>query len=245
MAHFFEYRAKIDSMAVDGHNHCRPSAMLGILQEAATRAAVDLNIARESLIEEHNLFWMMARIWFRLEQPLHWNEDVLVRTWHRGSKGVAMYRDFDIFVGDQRVGESVSVWVLADVNTRKMARLTDVAALETTHGGDLRKSITVAKLKTPALTPIGARMMQYSDTDINAHVNNTRYADFACDALELHRRPADCFVQEMQMGYLAECRPGEVLELFQGENEKGLYIFGACEGQSRFETRIQFAQEEK
>ena len=26
--------------------------------------------------------------------------------------------------------------------------------------------------------------MRYSDTDINGHVNNTRYADFACDALQ-------------------------------------------------------------
>ena len=243
MATFFEYQAKIDSMAVDGHNHCRPSAMLGILQETATRAAIELNVARESLIEEHNLFWMMARIWFRMERPLHWNEDVLVRTWHRGGKGVSMYRDYDLFVGEERVGESVSVWVLADVDSRKMARLSDVAALENTHGGELCKTKKLAKLRLPALTPIGSRMMQYSDTDINAHVNNTRYADFACDALALHQRPVDCFVQEMQVGYLAECRPGDLLELLHGENENGAYVTGSCGGSLRFETKVQLRQE--
>jgi len=245
LATFYEYQAKVDSMAVDGHNHCRPSAVLELLQEAATRASVELDVARESLIEEYNLFWMMARIWLRLERPLHWNEDVLVRTWHRGSKGVAMYRDFDLFVGKEHVGESVSIWVLADVNSRKMARLGNIAALEDTHGGALRKEKSLTKLKTPPLTPIGSRMMQYSDTDINAHVNNTRYADFACDALALHKRPSDCFVQELQLGYLSECRPGDLLELLQGEDETSAYILGSCQGSTRFESRIQTAQEEK
>jgi len=245
LATFHEYQAKIDSRFVDGHNHCRPSAMLGLLQEAATLAARALNVHRDVLMRDYNLFWMIARIWVRLERPLRWNEDILVRTWHRGGKGVSMYRDFDIFVGDERVGEGVSIWVLANCDTRKVARLSDVAALESTHGGALRKAKTLAKLKTPPLAPCGSRTMQYSDTDINSHVNNTRYADFACDALALHKRPADCFVQEMQVGYLAECRPGDLLELSHGEDETGAYVLGSCEDSPRFESRILTAQEEK
>ena len=50
--------------------------------------------------------------------------------------------------------------------------------------------------------------MHYSDTDVNGHVNNTRYADFACDAVELDKLPPEQFLAEMQIGYLAECRPG-------------------------------------
>lgn len=51
--------------------------------------------------------------------------------------------------------------------------------------------------------------MHYSDTDVNGHVNNTRYADFACDAVELDRLPENQFLTEMQIGYLAECRRGD------------------------------------
>ena len=58
--------------------------------------------------------------------------------------------------------------------------------------------------------------MRYSDTDVNGHVNNTRYADFACDAVELERLPENRFLAEMQIGYLAECRPGEVLDIQVG-----------------------------
>ncbi len=31
----------------------------------------------------------------------------------------------------------------------------------------------------------GRRLLHYSDTDLNGHVNNNRYADFACDAMEI------------------------------------------------------------
>lgn len=235
---FFELNLYVDSRDVDGQNHCRPSAVLGLLQEAATQAAVELNVSREELLDQYNLFWMLARLWYRLERPLHWNETVRIKTWHRGSKGATMYRDFDLFVGGEYVGEAVSAWVLADQTTRRLARLSEIKGFEGTDGGALCKEKTLAKLKAPALTPMGKREIHYSDTDINGHVNNTRYADFACDALYLHQRPAGCFVREMQIGYLAECKPGELLTLSVGSDENGSYVFGSGDDKPRFETRI-------
>ena len=58
--------------------------------------------------------------------------------------------------------------------------------------------------------------MGYSDTDINGHVNNTRYADFVCDALRLEGLPRSRFLSELQIGYTAESRAGDVLTLEVG-----------------------------
>ena len=41
MGQFFEYEMTVDSRDVDGWGRCRPSAVLGYLQEAATLAAED------------------------------------------------------------------------------------------------------------------------------------------------------------------------------------------------------------
>ena len=38
----YETRFRVDSRDVDLFNQCRPSALLGILQEAATQAALEL-----------------------------------------------------------------------------------------------------------------------------------------------------------------------------------------------------------
>ena len=71
MGQFFEYEMTVDSRDVDGWGRCRPSAVLGYLQEAATLAAEDGGFGREKTLEYH-AFWMLARIWFRLDRPLRW-----------------------------------------------------------------------------------------------------------------------------------------------------------------------------
>ena len=187
---------------------------------------------------------MLARMWYRLERPLRWGEALTIRTWHRGAKSALMYRDFDLFVGEEQVGEAVSGWVLADLDSRKLLRLGSVAVLEGTDGGELCKTKTLNKVRLPGeMTFAERRKMRYSDTDINTHVNNTRYADFACDALEMERCPSDWYLAEMQLGYVAECRPGEEIDLLVGGEGDTRFVHGVDDqGKSRFEVRMTFAK---
>jgi len=243
MGQFFEYEMTVDSRDVDGWGRCRPSAVLGYLQEAATLAAEDGGFGREKTLEYH-AFWMLARIWFRLDRPLRWEEKVTVRTWHRGSKTALMYRDFDLLAGGVPVGEAVSAWVLAGVEDRKLLRLSQMRELEGTEGGGLCKQLTLSKLRMPGeMEERDRRRMGYSDTDINGHVNNTRYADFACDALEMEKLEAGTFLSQLQIGYLAECRPGEELRLMAGQEGETRFVRGMDEdGKSRFEAALFFGK---
>lgn len=243
MAQSYKHTTIIDSRDVDGRGQCRASALLGHMQEAATQAAEHGGFGREVIMGRHNGFWMLTRMWYQVKRPLRWGEELTVHTWHRGAKGAVSYRDYDLYVGDELVGEGVSAWVLADVNTHRLIRLTSVTEMAETHGGDLRKEKTLNKLKAPeSLQTLEQRIMRYSDTDINGHVNNTRYADFACDALRMDKLPPEQFLSEVQIGYLAECRPGEKLDILSGEYEDGrTYICGSDEdGKPRFEAAMLF-----
>ena len=242
MAPYYEHKITIDSRDVDGKGRCRPSALLGHLQEAGTLAAERGGFGREVLLSQHRAFWMLARMWYRLERPLRWSEQVTIRTWHRGAKTALMYRDFDIFVGDKWVGEAVSGWVLADMDSRKLLRLGSVAVLEGTDGGQLCKSRNLSKVRMPAEMQVAdRRKMRYSDTDINDHVNNTRYADFACDVLEMERCPEDRFLAEMQLGYVAECRASEEIDIQVGGQEETRFVQGVDgDGNVRFQVRMGF-----
>ena len=74
-------------------------------------------------------------------------------------------------------------------------------------------------------------------------MNNTRYADFACDALEMERLGPDRFLSSMQIGYLAECRPGEELLLWTKEQDSAHFVQGMDEGgKSRFEAALIFGE---
>lgn len=242
MAYSYRHTVVIDSRDTDGTGRCKASALLGHLQEAATQAAERGGFGREVLLEQHKGFWMMTRVWVRLEQPLRWGEELTVHTWHRGGKSAVSYRDYDLYVNDVHVGEGVSAWVLAHIETHKLIRLSTVDIMSRTDGGDLCKELSLSKLRCPErLTEVDRRPMRYSDTDINGHVNNTRYADFACDVLEKEMLRRERFLRELQIGYLAECRPGEVLVLETGELESGHYVRGLDEaGKPRFEAQLIF-----
>lgn len=248
MAQSYKYKTIIDSRDVDGRGQCRASALLGHMQEAATQAAEHGGFGREIIMGRHNGFWMLTRMWYRIKRPLRWNENLTVHTWHRGAKGAVSYRDYDLYVGDEWVGEGVSAWVLADADTHKLIRLSTVTEMSETHGGDLRKEKTLNKLKAPdKLEYVEQRVMRYSDTDINGHVNNTRYADFACDALRMDELPAERFLTEIQIGYLGECRPSEKLDIRSGSCEDGrIYLCGCDEsGKARFDAVILFGEKRK
>lgn len=235
------YQFIVDSRDVDGQNQLRPSALLGYLQEAAVEAAMELGVDRDTVVAKYNCFWMLARIWYRMERPLHFGEAVTVRTWHRGGHGATMYRDFDLYVEDKLVGEAVSIWVLADLDTRRLLRFSKVEECQAdTTGGALCKSIQLNNLKPPeTLEQAENRRLYYSDTDINGHVNNVHYADFACDALHMETLGQGNFVSELQVCYVSECRPGEEMELYTGRDGDAYFVLGQDhEGKSRFTARL-------
>ena len=220
---------------------CRPSAMMDFLQETATSAAVALHVSREEMLHGHGVFWMLARIWYHLDVPVYWNEELTVQTWHRGSNhGVSMYRDFDIIRDGIRIGEGVSLWVLADAETRKLRRVSELSEFVNTSGGDRCKSHMLPKLRIPiGLNKAGERQLWYSDCDVNGHVNNVHYADYACDAVHLEQEGSGHFISEVQIGYLKECRAGERLLLSAGRQGDTFYVQGdGAGGKARFDAAL-------
>ena len=65
----YECEYMVDSRDIDPWYHCRPSGLMGMLQEAATQAACALHVSRDEMLERYNSFWMLARLWYRLDSP--------------------------------------------------------------------------------------------------------------------------------------------------------------------------------
>lgn len=237
---FFEDTYRVGARDTDPFNQCRPSSILNFLQEAATDAAGELHVSRDEIVERYNCFWMLVRIWYRLDRPLHWDDNLTVRTWHRGGKGVSMYRDFDLYRDGERIGEAVSTWVLADLDTHKLKKLSEIEEFQLTTGGELCKDIKLHRVRMPEeMKVVEERLLHYSDCDINAHVNNVRYADFACDAIRLDQLGEGKYVSSCQISYLQECKPGETIALSVGHEGDIWYVSGAdSTGTGRFEAEF-------
>ena len=238
MSTFYEMNLRVDSRDVDLFNQCRPSAVLGVMQEAATQAALSLGVSGPEILKKYNCLWMVTRSWVELDAPLRWNDPITVKTWHRGASGASTYRDFDFYRDGRPIGQATSIWVMVDVDEHKLFRMKQLTEFQGTDGGDLCKSVRLRRVALPEQFDGRVRRdLRYSDTDINGHVNNIHYADFACDSLHLERLGRDKFVRPFQIGYVNECRAGEALyvdtavqgsELFargQGEDDTERFDF--------------------
>lgn len=244
MSTIYEQDFTVDSRQVDLTGCARPSAVLGCLQEAATVAALRLGVSGPETLEKYHCFWMIVRMWVRLDEPLRWNETFTVRTWHRGGRGVSSYRDFDLLRDGKPIGEAVSTWVLADADTYRLLRMDRLVEFQGTDGGALCKAKTLHRFSLPpVMTGSEARPMRYSDTDINGHVNNSRYADFACDALHLERLLPGRFVHEFQIGYLNQCRAGETITVETAGADGVRFARGlGPDGDGRFEFTLRLEE---
>ena len=149
-----------------------------------------------------------------------------------------MYRDFDLFVEEEHVGEAISIWVLTELESRRLLRLSDVSEFEGTDGGELCRSEQLHKPRTPEERPVGKeRRTRWSETDNKGHVNNGKYAEFVCDALSLEALGQGTFVSSLQLGYLAECLPGEEIFLYTGGEGRAHFALGrGAEGKERFQA---------
>ena len=198
---YYEKEYLVDSRDIDPWYHCRPSGLLGALQEAAVEAACALHVSRDETMAKYHCFWMLVRMWYRLNRPLSWGDRVTIRTWHRGARG-----DFDLYVEGKLVGEAVSTWVLADADTHRIFRMSRVDEFQGTDGGELCKSRTLSGLHLPA------------------HMEHV-------ESRALH-----------QVGYLAECRAGETIELCTGQEDGIWYVHGADPaGKSRFDGAVELS----
>lgn len=244
MSIYYEMDFRVDSRDVDLFNQCRPSAVLGYLQEAATQAALELGVAGPQILKKYNCLWMVTRSWVELDAPLRWNDLIHVKTWHRGAFGASSYRDFDLFREGKPIGQGASVWVMVDAGARKLFRMRDLVEFQGTDGGELCKSIRLRRPAMPeAFHSRTRRELGYSDTDINGHVNNARYADFACDSLHLERLCREKFVRSFQIGYISECQAGEVLEVDTAVQGDQLFARGQGEdGDERFDFTLALAK---
>jgi len=243
MSTFLELDLTVDSRDVDLFNQCRPSAVLGMLQEAATRAALALDVSGPQLLEKYNCLWMVTRSWVELDAPLRWNDSVHIKTWHRGASGASSYRDFDLSRDGKPVGRGSTLWVMVDVDTRKLFRMKNLTEFQGTDGGELNRSLKLHRPAMPeAFDQRVRRDLRYSDTDINGHVNNAHYADFACDSLHLERLGRGKFVRSFQIGYISECQAGETVWVETAARGDELFARGLGEkGDERFDFALTLA----
>lgn len=223
----------------DLYDNLRPAALLQYFQDMGTAHAGSLNMSRDYLVEKYHASWILVRVWLKLTRPIHSGDEIRIDTWHRGASGMIFYRDFDIYLGEEHVGEGVSSWVVADIENRKMLRPAMIDTIAEARVSQRAKERQLKLIKEPkGKEKVYERMVRYADLDINGHMNNTKYADVIMDAFTPEEL-AGRYPGELQLNYSQECLYGEIVDVSRKYDGETWYVDGCCgDGKRRFEATL-------
>ena len=215
---------RVRTFETDLHGCASIQTLCNYFNEAAGKHALSYGVSIEEL-NEKNLTWVLSRLHVQVDAYPEWGDEVVVETWPSGIEGLFAIRDF-LFLGAADgdgarpiFGRGSSAWIIVDLARKRPVRvaplLTNVSPPERPRALD----DAFAKLKPPPGVDHERRFrVRYSDLDVNRHVNNVRYAEWAVESVPeavLHT----CRLHALELQFRAEATYGDtvVIETQHGE----------------------------
>jgi medium-chain acyl-[acyl-carrier-protein] hydrolase len=211
----FEKSCKIPVYDTDFRGRLYLHSLLNYIQDIASEHAELLSFGRDDL-HRSNQFWILSRIYVSIVRMPEWGEEIVLKTWPRGTEGLFALRD--IVISDARgekIAGATTSWVVVDITTRRPCRpgsllqglnheFPSAMALERNAG-----KLEPVEAGEPGRYQIAVKP---SDLDVNLHVNNVKYVQWVYDSMALK------FLKEndprsVEVNFLAESVDGDKMEI--------------------------------
>ena len=186
--------------------------ILRMLQEVACMHSSTAGFGLND-VEKNGLFWIILNWKLQVFSRPAWNSNLKVNTWCRKHDVCCFYRDFEIYdESNNLVAIATSRWILYDFNKKNIFRITE--DFEEIYLKDIYKSVFNADFSERLLEPDNSILLkEYTisqrDIDMNHHVNNLNYLDFASIAL-----PNANYYNNLEVMYKHEAKLGEAINIF-------------------------------
>ena len=224
---------------VDRHFKLKLGHLFKLLQEAAIEHSQKVGLGSKTLVDKGSV-WILNRMQAEILRAPEYLEDLTVVTWHKGSKGYRAYRDFIVYVGNEKVALASSRWLYFDMQRKRIVRIPEeTSAAYTTESEAAMDNQIDSWRAEPDFAPMVVKpiSIRTSDYDPLGHVNNAVYFDYvetlAAYAFEAFTGLAHLkieFKKELGQGVetvqagLAEAQTGYVFKIF---NRDTVYAAGA------------------
>jgi len=174
-------RYKVYSYHADHTRHLTLVSLAKFLQETAGEHAEDLGVGFTKF-KEMNIAWVLYKQVIKMEQWPLWGEEVIVKTWPTVAEKLFCYRDFEIFnSAEELIGKVSTSWIVINLENRRPMRTSKYYDLPQTEWNSVNFPVEIKNKLTNDKDPdcVRSYKVQLQDIDMNNHVNNTCYIDWA------------------------------------------------------------------
>ena len=224
----------------DMERRWKPSAILEAMQEIATAHCNSVNLGRD-VTDALGVVWILSRCRVEFTRLPRIGEEYTLETFPQLVRHLFFPRAHMFRGGDGAViGGASSLWMLMDINTRKTVGNPDVASrLPAEEGAPVRMPGTVRPPRD-AEPMRGEILPQYTDFDLNGHVNNTKYMDWCWNALGFDGLEGRAFTA-FEVNYDREVRRGEVIQTELYRTDGAVTFLGFHGGERCFGIQLSLA----
>lgn len=201
----FEEEFKVRASEVNVKKEATLPAICNLLQEIAGNHARRLQFDITDL-QQQELTWVLHRLRLQLDRFPRWREHITIRTWPSGGDGLRAHRDFIILDEEKNVlGRALSYWLILDIQNRRPIRIP-----ENILNSVPRDSEHVLPVDKENFTEIANHdshqnfTVRRSDLDLNRHVNNVRYVEWALSCLPEDHKTSDFDIKFLGEAHLNE-----------------------------------------
>ena len=205
----YEKQFRIPSYFVDENAELTVSALFSLLQEMSDNHASLLGAGWHEL-RDRGYFWVITKIQLLIHRLPAWTEPVLLRTWVKNSNAATSPRDYEMLDADGNLLiAGSSVWAILDIQNSRPQRMSmfDGCFLPQERNAIDRKPQKISALELPE-TPRNCKEVVASDIDMNRHVNNARYIQWAFDAVNEEFRQAHR-ISNVSVNFLSQAKLGD------------------------------------
>lgn len=221
----------------------RPASFLSVMQESACLSADELGFGYKDL-QPKNIGFILSNWYVELFRPIKYDDVLTVHTWPIKPKHMIVLRDFELFIGKEKVGVGTSRWCLVDLATFSLLPSSAIFDGVNTEYNEFR-STSFNSWKIPradSTEPSYEKIISYSDYDHYNHANNTKYADLLLDAFSVDELK-DKWVKKFRISYIKQCKCGEKLLFYKSQLTDGGWV-AECrkDDELRAQLHVEFGQ---
>ena len=216
-------RYQIHSYEVDRQSRLSVVSAVNYFQESAWRNAEFMGFGFKDFSEK-NRFWILSRMYIEMYNYPLWGDTVLLETWPKGMESLFALRDFRIKSedGNELFGAGTSSWLIIDGTTHRLQRVehicSDMPCYPQNAVARRAEKISLAETMTPRTNIVAG----YNDVDVNNHVNNVCYMNWAVNYLPINNKSLT--VRSIEINFLSEALLHNPVELLYGLADDGLHV---------------------
>lgn len=227
------YTIRINDL--DRYDRLKPSAILDISQDLASKHADSLHVGYDDLIKK-DLARMVVRTKFKIYKDTNNIELVKGETFPLKYRFVEQPREYILKdVNEEIIAKGESIWIVLDLKSKKM----DVPDFKIYE--DLDTSVFNERVKK--LNKIErneenlSRKIEVTSSliDHNGHLNNSHALDFFLDSVNLKENER---ISSFQIEYLSQAFLGDILSIYIYRNSDIISCFAYKENELKFYMEV-------